>query len=83
MVKTTEQLSNSWLFKHINPINRIIYFLQLIGILIPFIFPLWLMITYEVIVFVAYEIINDFNDKSVQIAVLDLAKTLRMMIEMI
>lgn len=78
-MRTTEELLKNRIVRHNKPISRSIYFLQLIGILIPLIMPLWVMLVYEIILFVIYEYLNELYKQSVLSSLKVLAETCQML----
>lgn len=78
-MKTSKEALKHPIVKRNKSIKRIIYLFQLIGFAIPLFLPLWVMIFYEVILFMAYEYIDDLFNKSVLIMVMELVETCKLL----
>lgn len=73
-MKTSKGMLKHPIVKRNKPIKRAIYLFQLMGFVIPFFLPLWIMVFYEVILFIAHEYIDELFNKSILIMVMELAE---------
>lgn len=80
-IKTPEELVKNPIIKHIKLVNNSLYAFQLIGILMLIFLPLWMMVIYEVCLFVAHEIINDLYKESVWACIRTLAEVTKVLIK--
>jgi hypothetical protein len=78
-MKTSKEMIKHPIVKRNKSIKRILYLLQLIGFVIPLFFPLWVMVFYEVILFMAHDYFNDLFNRSVLIVLMELAEFSKML----
>jgi hypothetical protein len=78
-MKTPEELLKNRIIRYNKPINRAIYALQLVGFGIPLFLSLEILIFYQVILFMAYEYMNELYKKSILSSIKVLAETSKML----